>query len=212
MHTLVIYDKTGKLWNITYGQYEVPEGLTAEVVDVPEGSQIEKIDTSGEVAKIIYASLPDDDVRVLKAEVNTLRTENAMMNTALIFAAETFTDEQALKVPTLYDFWMEGVKYFVGKRVRYNDSLYKVITEHKSQTDWTPDVSSTLFVKIEETHEGTLEDPIPASVNLEYEKGKYYIEEGVIYLMNREGMVDGETIVLQFVPSQLVGQYFEIIE
>ena len=212
MHTLVIYDKTGKLWNITYGQYEVPEGLVAEVVDVPEGSQIERIDTSGEKAKVIYASLPDDDVRAMKAEISALRTENTMMNTALTFAAETFTDEQALAVSQLYDFWSgEKVDYKEGKRVRYNDGLYKVITEHKSQADWTPDVSSTLFVKIEETHEGTLEDPIPASVNLEYEKGKYYIEDGVIYLMNREGMADGETIVLQFVPSQLVGQYFEVV-
>ena len=72
--------------------------------------------------------------------------------------------------------------------------------------------SPTLFVKIEETHGGTLEDPIPASVNLEYEKGKYYIENDVVYLMNREGMADGESIVLHFLPSQLVGQYFEVIE
>lgn len=211
MKTLIIYDKTGKLWNVTVNQYEVPEGLTAEVVDVPDGSQIQRIDMSGEEREIIFATLPDSDMRAMKAEINTLRTENAFMNTALTFAAETFTDEQALKVPTLYDLWMEGVKYLVGKRVRYNDGLYKVITEHKSQADWTPDVSPTLFVKIEETHEGTLEDPIPASVNLEYEKGKYYIEDGVIYLMNRSGMTDGETIVLQYVPSQLVGQYFEVV-
>ena len=69
----------------------------------------------------------------------------------------------------------------------------------------------TLFVKIEETHAGTLEDPIPAAANLEYVKGKYYIENDVIYLMNRAGMADGETVVLQFVPSQLIGQYFEVV-
>ena len=47
---------------------------------------------------------------------------------------------------------------------------------------------------------------------MEYTKGKYYSEDGTIYLMNREGMADGETIVLHFLPSQLVGQYFEVIE
>ena len=162
--------------------------------------------------KIIFSSLPDDDVRAMKAEINTLRIENIFMNTALTFAAETFTDEQALKVPTLYEHWMAGVAYTEGKRLRFNDVLYKVKTAHTSQADWTPDVAVTLFTKIEETHAGTFEDPIPASANLEYVKGKYYIENDVIYLMNRAGMADGETIVLQHVPSQLVGQYFEIAE
>lgn len=186
MKTLIIYDKTGKLWNVTVNQYEVPEGLTAEVVDVPDGSQIQRIDTSGDVPKIIYASLPDADVRAMKAEINTLRTENAFMNTALTFAAETFTDEQALKVPTLYEFWMEGVNYTEGKRLRFNDVLYKVIQAHTSQADWTPDVSPSLFAKV------LVEDPNvipeweqPDSTN-PYMTGDKVTHNGVTY----ESLVD----------------------
>ena len=187
MKTLIIYDKTGKIWNITYGQYEVPEGLMAEVVDVPEGSQIERIDTSGEKAKVVYASLPDDDVRVLKAEVNTLRTENAFMNTALTFAAETFTDEQALKVPSLYENWTgEGLSYCAGKRLRYNDVLYKVLSDHTSQADWTPEAAPSLFAKV------LVEDPNvipewvqPDSTNA-YMTGDKVTHNGVTY----ESLVD----------------------
>ena len=36
-------------------------------------------------------------------------------------------------------------------------------------------------------------------------------ENGTIYLMNRQGMADGESIVLHYTPSQLVGQYFEVV-
>ena len=46
---------------------------------------------------------------------------------------------------------------------------------------------------------------------MEYVKGLYYIENNVIYLMNRQGMQDGESVVLQYMPSELVGQYFEIV-
>lgn len=212
MKSLVIYDSTGRIWLIAHGEETAPQGLLCMFVDIPDGATLTRIDvTDLENPQPVFDYLPETDIGRLQKSMKKLEESASVIATATGIVAETFTDEQALKVPTLYDLWMEGVKYLVGKRVRYNDGLYKVITEHKSQADWTPDVSPTLFVKIEETHEGTLEDPIPASVNLEYEKGKYYIEDGVIYLMNREGMADGETIVLQFVPSQLVGQYFEVV-
>lgn len=187
MKTLIIYDKTGKLWNVTVNQYEVPEGLTAEVVDVPDGSQIQRIDMSGEEREIVFATLPDSDMRAMRAEVQSLRTENAFMNTALTFAAETFTDEQALKVPTLYDEWNgEGVAYIAGKRVRFNGILYKVIQNHTSQADWAPDMAVSLFAKV------LIEDPNvvseweqPDSTNA-YMTGDRVMHGGVMY----ESLVD----------------------
>lgn len=71
--------------------------------------------------------------------------------------------------------------------------------------------TESLYTCIDEAHAGTLEDPIPAAANMEYIKGRYYIEDGQIYLMNRAGMEDGEGIVLQHLPSALVGHYFEIV-
>ena len=48
-------------------------------------------------------------------------------NLALTFFAETLSDAQALQVPMLFDeFDGNGVAYEVGKRVLYNDILYKV--------------------------------------------------------------------------------------
>jgi chitodextrinase len=61
---------------------------------------------------------------------------------------EMATDEMSLQVPNLYPTWKEEVKYTVNDRVLYNDVLYKVLQEHTSQTDWTPDVSPSLFTKV----------------------------------------------------------------
>lgn len=60
----------------------------------------------------------------------------------------TMTDEQILKFPAFVEKWWSGQKYEVGKRLEYNGTIYKVLTEHTSQDDWTPDVSPSLFAKI----------------------------------------------------------------
>ncbi len=44
--------------------------------------------------------------------------------------------------------------------------------------------------------------------------GRYYLngEDNRLYLCKREGSNDGDKIVLQFMPHDLVGQYFVIAE
>lgn len=128
-------------------------------------------------------------------------------------AAVNVSDSVALTVPELFEPWNPNeVEYQAGDRRRYGDILYKCIQNHTSQENWAPDRAPTLWQVIDTQHAGTLEDPIPAKVNMEYIKGKYYLEDGKIYLMNRQGMEDGEEITLQYLPSQLVGQYFELVE
>ena len=71
--------------------------------------------------------------------------------------AETLSDEQALKVPLIFDEFEVGKGYEVGKRILYQDVLYKVITSHTSQETWTPDVSPSLFAPIiNETIDGSI--------------------------------------------------------
>ena len=124
---------------------------------------------------------------------------------------DTATDDVALKAKELYNEWTVGKAVVVGERLRYGERLYKVVQPHTTQADWTPDITASLYTVIDEEHKGTLEDPIPAVRGMEYTKGLYYIEDGKIYLMNRKGMADGEKITLQYVPSELVGQYFELV-
>lgn len=76
------------------------------------------------------------------------KSEAKAFISALVTLREKATDEQALAVPALYPAWRSGIDYEVGIRVLYNGILYKVLTAHTSQDDWTPDAAPSLFAKV----------------------------------------------------------------
>lgn len=47
MKALIIYDATGRIWNVTYGEDILPTGLSGMVADVPEGRSVYGIDFPG---------------------------------------------------------------------------------------------------------------------------------------------------------------------
>ena len=64
-------------------------------------------------------------------------------------AEENLTDEEAVQNVELFPSWDgNGRSYAVGDRVRYEGDLYSVLQAHTSQSDWTPDVASSLFAKV----------------------------------------------------------------
>lgn len=77
----------------------------------------------------------------------TLEEAKAIID-ALVTLRNSATDEQALKTSALYPKWKAGTDYQKDKRVLYNDILYKVLTDHTSQADWTPDAAPSLFAKV----------------------------------------------------------------
>ena len=136
----------------------------------------------------------------------------------------TFTDENAVKVIELYPTFdsVVGTYQKKGARVRYdvNDKTFLFQLTCEDQTEdgtlilesWNPVDASSIWTAIDVTHAGTIDDPIPAVAGMEYVYGKYYIEGKTVYICKRTGEAEGGTIVLQFLPSQLVGQYFEVVE
>ena len=128
------------------------------------------------------------------------------------------TDEFALQTIDMFPYWVTGLTITQdditnGKhRYQHNGKLYKCVQAHTTQADWTPDITPALWTVIDVVHAGTIDDPIPAVAGMEYVYGKYYIEGETIYICKRIGEAEGGTIVLQFLPSQLVGQYFELVE
>ena len=127
-------------------------------------------------------------------------------------AASVLTDEQAAKAPRLYPTWAAGLAVKAGDRLYYpgTDRLYKVVSDHTTQSDWTPDVVPALYTVIDVSHTGTQDDPIPAERGMEYVYGLYYTdsEDGKMYLCQRTGEAAGGTVVLQYMPHELVGHYF----
>lgn len=125
-------------------------------------------------------------------------------------AAVSLSDGEAATVPELITAWAYPVAYAEGDRRSYGGKVYKCRQAHTSQEDWKPSATPALWVVIDVAHAGTQDDPIPASRGMEYEYGKYYLdsEDGKTYLCERIGEAAGGKIVLQYLPHELVGNYF----
>lgn len=142
----------------------------------------------------------------------------AQYSRAISVMSLSMTDEQVLTFADVIAEWSaNAVKYVEYQVVRYKGNLYRVNKGqgHTSQENWNPADAASLWTMINKENEGTLEDPIPVPepfTSMEYVKGKYYIENDVLYLMNRDGMDEGEAITLTYKPSELVGQYFKVVE
>jgi hypothetical protein len=125
-------------------------------------------------------------------------------------AAVSLSDGEAATVPELITAWAYPVAYAEGDRRSYGGKVYKCRQAHTSQEDWKPSATPALWVVIDVAHAGTQDDPILASRGMEYEYGKYYLdsEDGKTYLCERIGEAAGGKIVLQYLPHELMGQYF----
>lgn len=126
-------------------------------------------------------------------------------------AAASLPDSEAAEAVELFPAWVVGIAVAEGERMSYGGRLYKCVSAHTTQEDWTPDKTPALWAVVDATHAGTADDPIPAARGMEYEYGKYYLdgEDGKTYLCARTGEPTGGTVTLQYLPHELVGNYFE---
>lgn len=119
-------------------------------------------------------------------------------------------DQEALELKMLYKQWEKqiGRELTVGEYVQHGDRLYRVLTTHIAQENWEPGVGTeSMFVVIDKVHAGTIDDSIPWNTNMECEEGKYYSEDGVIYLCIRTS-----GIALQCKIVDVLGNYFQLAE
>lgn len=105
---------------------------------------------------------------------------------AIISIRESATDEQALNSIVLYPQWKADVDYTVGQRVLYNSVLYKVLQAHTSQSDWTPDVSHSLFAQILIPDENVIPEWVQPDSTNPYMKGNKVTHNGITY----ESLID----------------------
>lgn len=124
---------------LTNGSYGKPVMFADEPTNLPAGYK----------TSMRYQELSDRIQQVFDIIPVAGTAVDAAVQLAKI-QAESLSDEDALKVPALYDEWSgDGVKYKKDKRLSYNGDLYKVLQNHTSQYDWTPDAAHSLFVKID---------------------------------------------------------------
>ena len=161
---------------------------------------------------IAQAELEPEDEAVAPTEVELHPDGMTMLQQAVAMLrgqVDDLDDEQAIEVPALFPAWADfiGKQVEVGKRMFYGGRLWKVLQAHTVQADWTPDVAASLFTEVAiSAEQGTLDNPIPYNGNMELEQGKYYSQDGVVYLCIR----DTGTPVYHPL-AQLVGLYVEVV-
>lgn len=180
--------------------------LAGEIVDHRDGTVSIKMGkpTESELSAATVMALVGQSITPQRA---------AKLRPVIEAAATSLPDSDAAKAVELFPAWAYPVSYVVGNRVSDGGKLYKCRQAHTSQEGWKPSATPALWVVIDVTHAGTQDDPIPASRGMEYEYGKYYLdsEDGKTYKCERIGEAAGGKIVLQYLPHELVGQYFKAV-
>lgn len=119
------------------------------------------------------------------------------------------TDNQSLQYKNLYPTWESfiGSTLTTGFKVLYQDKLYKVRQDISVvlENQYPSVETAALYEEVQYQHAGTLEDPIPYNNNMQLYNGKYYSQDGITYLCNR----DTEQAVYQPL-SELVGLYVQL--
>ena len=130
---------------------------------------------------------------------------------AINCAVMLMSDTQALNCISVFPTWESyiGKSLKTGERVVYQDELWKVRQDITSVLEnQAPGIATAaLYVRIDEEHAGTLEDPIPYANTMTVEEGKYYIEEDIVYKCIRDS---GQPLYASC--ASLVGNYFEKVE
>lgn len=68
----------------------------------------------------------------------------------IVKASASLSDSDALEAVELFAVWATDTDYAVNDRVSYDGTLYKCLTSHTSQSTWTPDVSPSLWVRVDD--------------------------------------------------------------
>lgn len=79
-------------------------------------------------------------------------------------------DSEAYEAPELFPMW-QLKQYETGDRVQYGGILYKCLQSHTAQSDWTPDVAVSLWVRVDDPSVEWPEWHQPTGAHDAYAKG-----------------------------------------
>lgn len=207
--SLFAYNADKTKYSAARSDVEIPREVTwADTQDILE----ENLESTTEELTQTSEDLAENKIMVASAA----STFSALIVSDIQNETEIIIDNMILdNADMLSKEWEVGVPNEVGDIVWYMvgdvKQYYKVVQPtDNADPNHTPNIVPAVFVAINKTNAGTIDDPIPAVRGMEYEYGKYYLdnEDSNIYLCKR-GEETG-TIVLQYLPHELVGHYFEL--
>lgn len=211
-----VLDEQGKPTGETkevVNEYDNSEySLAGDITDYRDGTVSIKMGKPTEAENAVGA------VVALTGEVVTVERA-AELRPVIEAAAVSLSDGEAAKSPELITRWADHIGETVAPGDRRSDMdesgvlhVYRVNNGHghTTQENWPPHSTPAMWTIINVDHAGTQDDPIPAARGMEYTYGLYYKdpEDTKLYLCERTGEAAGGKIVLQYLPHELVGNYF----
>lgn len=122
-----------------------------------------------------YALSPEEIARDIVLEQYNQRTD--------------IPNQEALdRMVVIYD-WSKYIGRVLkqGQLCVYNDKVWRSRQEHTVLEVYPPSMdTASLYEVIEKIHTGEKDDPIPYTPPMEIEAGKYYTEDNLLYLCNRD--------------------------
>lgn len=175
----------GEQVTLGYNYYEAGVALSKPHLEVPDDyMEIDKPEDYEEKPIINH-------VQRLKRTNELIKRNTEEMNELNLSAMD------ALEVVEWYPKWgvdfKEGDAITKGTKFQYEGKLYAVLQDHTILAHYYPSINTaSLYVEVTPDYNdqgeelGTLENPIPYEGNMVLENGKYYSQDGVTYLCNRD--------------------------
>ena len=201
-----IKEETGGIWEVEMRQTQADSDTRLDKLEEKSKKQEETLEKQGESLKSQgreiekhtqtlteqEANLTEQgkEIEKIKEDMQQSGTTPELQAAAMMvtrFQAQALPDALALEAKAIYLTFDQLVEQkFTAKEKGYKfrdgDDLYKTAQDNVIfQAQYRPGSGTeSLYTHIDETHDGTLEDPIPWKVNMQPEAGKYYKEGDLI--------------------------------
>lgn len=122
---------------------------------------------------------------------------------AIQMFAQTLTDDEAMEIATIYPKYVVGKAYKINELFTYGENsvgdpqLYRVVQDHVSQAEWSPDITASLYSPIGLTKEGYPIWTQPTGSHDAYNAGDIVEFNGVLY----RSLIDGNTYSPEAYPA-----------
>lgn len=134
--------------------------------------------------------------------MNKLQVAEQYRKALQLFAA-SLSEEKALEVATVFDPWESGKAYTTGEFILYGENsvgdpqLYKVVKDHTSAEEWTPDATPSLYEPIGLDDSGYPVWSQPSGSHDAYNTGDIVNYNGTLY----ESLIDGNVYSPEAYPA-----------
>lgn len=187
MADIIVYVLTDKNGNITRYSNISGTGISViqdnPIIDMSKLIGYKIVVGEGNKKHLVFDEEKYNNYLKEKAEQANLKKANTQLDKLVKDKLlPKLSDEEAYTIRVLYPEFQIGIVYKVGERIIYKDKFYKVISEHTSQADWTPDVAVSLFVEIPDPSIEYPEFKQPTSTETAYMKGDKITFNGAKYI------------------------------